>query len=198
VDYRNVLANVLAASVAGLAAFMLRLAFPQTDPLLLAIVAAAVYAGLWTIIGDHTRALLDRHLPPSRRLERHWQLVSATVGLCAVAVAGVIVALVVSHHAFAKTANTTTATGNHTTIEQLNQKVIVTHETIIVPVPTATPARTTIITRTAAATPPPVATTTQRVTTPATTQPTTTITPTQNPPSAPTQPAATPTATAGG
>jgi hypothetical protein len=146
-DYRDVLATVVGASVAGIIAFSLRLIFP-VNAAVLALVYAAAYSLLWTIVGDHARALFHHRLPASTRLDGHWRLVTGGVALVAAAGAGLIVAYAFSRPAFGE-AGSGTLVGSRlvTRTVALQPRVVVTKKTIMLPV------ETTIVSSPVAATP---------------------------------------------
>ncbi len=219
-DYRDVLATVVGASVAGIIAFAIRLTFP-VNAAVLALVYAATYSLLWSIVGDQARLLFQRRLPPSTRFNGHWRLVSGSVALAAAAGAGLIVAFALSRPSFGGAATTPAQTARRVTqTVALRPRVVVTHETILLPVQTrvvaapvtsSTGNTTTIVSRTVVVERPPVtvtvastasrtATVTQTmpmVTAPATTAIVTTTLPTTTAqPGTVTVPATTPTDTA--
>ena len=135
-DYRDVLATVVGASVAGIIAFTIRLAFP-VNAAVLALVYAATYSLLWAIVGDQARLLFQHRLPPSTRFDGHWRLVTASVALAAAACAGLIVAFALSRPSFGGAATTTTPTTREITqTVALRARVVVTHKTIVLPVQT--------------------------------------------------------------
>jgi hypothetical protein len=192
VDYRDVLATVVGASVAGIIAFAIRLAFP-VNAAVVALVYAATYSLLWSIVGDHARLLFQRRLPPTTRFDGHWRLVTGSVALAAAAGAGLIVAFALSRPSFGGAATAPTdATRRVTQTVALQPRVVVTHKTILLPVetrvvstPFTTPGgnTTTVLSRTVVVQRPPITitvsstrsrTTTVTQTTPTVTAPATT------------------------
>jgi hypothetical protein len=136
VDYRDVLATVVGASVAGIIAFTIRLAFP-VNAAVLALVYAASYSLLWAIVGDQARLLFQHRLPPSTRFDGRWRLVTASVALAAAACAGLIVAFALSRPSFGGAATAPTlSTRRVTQTVALRARVVVTHKTIVLPVQT--------------------------------------------------------------
>jgi hypothetical protein len=136
VDYRDVLATVVGASVAGIIAFTLRLIFP-INAAVLALIYAASYSLLWSIVGDHARLLFHKRLPASTRLDGHWRLVTGGIALTAALCAGLIVAFALSRPTFV--ANDTTGVVTSRLVTRtlaLQQRVVVTKKTIILPVKT--------------------------------------------------------------
>jgi hypothetical protein len=136
VDYRDVLATVVGASVAGIIAFAVRLVFP-INAAVLALVYAATYALLWSIVGDHAKLLFHRYLPASTRLGGHWRLVTGSIALLAAACAGLIVAFALSRPSLAGSATQPTMLFTRTV--KLQPRVVVNKRTIVLPV------RTTIV-----------------------------------------------------
>jgi hypothetical protein len=136
VDYRDVLATVVGASVAGIIAFALRLIFP-INAAVLALVYAATYSLLWSIVGDHAKQLFHRYLPASTRLDGHWRLVTGSIALLAAACAGLIVAFALSSPSLAGSATQPTMLLTRTV--KLQPRVVVNKRTIVLPV------RTTIV-----------------------------------------------------
>jgi hypothetical protein len=130
-DYRDVLATVVGASVAGIVAFAIRLIFP-INAAVLALVYAATYSLLWSIVGDHAKLLFHRYLPASTRLDGHWRLVTGAIALAAAATAGLIVAYALSRPA--SVASTTTPLITRTV--RLQPRVVVNKKTIVLPVET--------------------------------------------------------------
>jgi hypothetical protein len=136
VDYRDVLATVVGASVAGIIAFAIRLAFP-VNAAVLALVYAASYSLLWAIVGDQARLLFQHRLPPSTRFDGRWRLVAGSVALAAAACAGLIVAYALSRPSFGGAATSPTPTARRVTrTVALRARVVVTHKTIVLPVQT--------------------------------------------------------------
>jgi hypothetical protein len=192
VDYRDVLATVVGASVAGIIAFALRLIFP-INAAVLALVYAATYALLWTIVGDHAKLLFHRYLPASTRLGGHWRLVTGSIALLAAACAGLIVAFALSRPSLA--GSSTQVPMLLTRTVKLQPRVIVNKRTIVLPVRTmivSTPIEaragrtTTIYSRTVVEQRPPITVTvssTQAARTATITQTTTVSSTTTTPPS---------------
>jgi hypothetical protein len=144
VDYRDVLATVVGASVAGIIAFSLRLVFP-INAAVLALIYAASYSLLWTIVGDHARMLFQKRLPATTRFDGHWRAVTGSIALIAALGAGLIVAFALSGPTLgdAKTSGETTRRVTQTVA--LQPRVVVTKKTIVLPVETrvvATPVTT--------------------------------------------------------
>jgi hypothetical protein len=136
VDYRDVLATVVGASVAGIVAFAIRLIFP-INAAVLALVYAATYSLLWSIVGDHAKQLFHRYLPASTRLDGHWRLVTGAIALVAAASAGLIVAYALSRPT--SVISTTTPSAVSSLITQtvrLQPRVVVNKKTIVLPVET--------------------------------------------------------------
>jgi hypothetical protein len=192
VDYRDILATVVGASVAGIIAFTLRLLFP-INAAVLALVYAASYALLWSIVGDQAKLLFHRYLPASTRLDGHWRLVTGSIALLAAACAGLIVAFALSRPSFA--GSSTQPTTLLTRTVKLQPRVVVNKRTIVLPVRTmivSTPIEarsgrtTTIYSRTVVEQRPPITVTvssTQAARTATITQTTTVATTTTTPPS---------------
>jgi hypothetical protein len=134
VDYRDVLATVVGASVAGIIAFFIRLVFP-VNAAVLALIYAATYSLLWSIVGEHARQLFQRHLPKSTQFDGHWRLVTGGVALAAALCAGLIVAFALSRSSIG---NGSTGTGETvvTRTLALQPRVVVTRKTIVLPVKT--------------------------------------------------------------
>jgi hypothetical protein len=143
VDYRDVLATVVGASVAGIVAFFIRLVFP-VNAAVLALIYAATYSLLWSIVGDHSRQLFHKHLPASTRFDGHWRLVTGGVALAAALCAGLIVAFALSRSTIGNS-STVASTSVVTRTLALRARVVVTHKTIVLPV------KTTIVTTPVAA-----------------------------------------------
>jgi hypothetical protein len=134
VDYRDVLATVVGASVAGIVAFFIRLAFP-VNAAVLALIYAATYSLLWSIVGDHARQLFQKHLPASTRFDGHWRLVTGGVALAAALCAGLIVAFALSRSSIGSS-STAASTSVVTRTLALQPRMVVTHKTIVLPVKT--------------------------------------------------------------
>jgi hypothetical protein len=133
VDYRDVLATVVGASVAGIVAFFIRLAFP-VNAAVLALIYAATYSLLWSIVGEHARLLFKRRLPASTRFDGHWRLVTGGLALGAALCAGLIVAYALSSRS--DIGDSTVSDTVVTRTLALQQRVVVTKKTIILPVKT--------------------------------------------------------------
>jgi hypothetical protein len=133
VDYRDVLATVVGASVAGIVAFFIRLAFP-VNAAVLALIYAATYSLLWSIVGEHARLIFKRRLPASTRFDGHWRLVTGGLALTAALCAGLIVAFAVSSRS--KIGDSTVSQSVVTRTVALQPRVVVTRKTIILPVKT--------------------------------------------------------------
>ncbi|MEO9176872.1 MAG: hypothetical protein ABI317_15270 [Gaiellales bacterium] len=147
-DYRDVLATVVGASVAGIVAFFIRLAFP-VNAAVLALIYAATYSLLWSIVGDHSRQLFHKHLPASTRFDGHWRLVTGGLALAAALCAGLIVAFALSRSTIGNSSTAASTTVVTRTLA-LQQRVVVTRKTIVLPVKTTivtTPVREQTITR---------------------------------------------------
>jgi hypothetical protein len=134
VDYRDVLATVVGASVAGIVAFFIRLVFP-VNAAVLALIYAATYSLLWSIVGDHARLLFHRRLPASTRFDGHWRLVTGGIALAAALCAGLIVAYAVSSRSTIGGSTTLSSTVVTRTLA-LQPRVVVTRKTIFLPVKT--------------------------------------------------------------
>jgi hypothetical protein len=136
-DYRDVLATVVGASVAGIVAFFIRLVFP-VNAAVLALIYAATYSLLWSLVGDASQRLFKKHLPANTRLDGHWRLVSGGIALTAALCAGLIVAFAVSRSSFPGGSGGTTTAGTQlvTRTLALQQRVVVTKKTILLPVRT--------------------------------------------------------------
>jgi hypothetical protein len=136
VDYRDVLATVVGASVAGIIAFAIRLIFP-VNAAVLALIYAATYSLLWSIVGDHAKLLFHRYLPASTRLDGHWRLVTGSIALLAAASAGLIVAYAFSSRSsFSNSATSPTTARLITQTVKLQPRVVVNKKTIVMPVET--------------------------------------------------------------
>jgi hypothetical protein len=136
VDYRDVLATVVGASVAGLVAFVIRLAF-NLDAAVLALIYAATYSLLWSIVGEHARLLFHRRLPEHTRFDGHWRAITGSIALVAALCAGLIVAFAVSHHSFSGAS--TGLSGPSVPVTRtlaVQERVVVTRKTIVLPVRT--------------------------------------------------------------
>ena len=127
------LATVVGASVAGIVAFFIRLAFP-VNAAVLALIYAATYSLLWSIVGEHARLLFQRRLPASTRFDGHWRLVTGGVALGAALCAGLIVAYAISSRS--KIGASTVSSTVVTRTLALQPRVVVTKKTIILPVKT--------------------------------------------------------------
>jgi hypothetical protein len=135
-DYRDVLATVVGASVAGIIAFATRLIFP-INAAVLALVYAATYSLLWSIVGDHAKELFHRYLPASTRLDGHWRLVTGAIALVAAAGAGLIVAYALSRPRSVVSATTpSTVSSLITQTVRLQPRMVVNKKTIVLPVET--------------------------------------------------------------
>jgi hypothetical protein len=134
-DYRDVLATVVGASVAGIVAFFIRLVFP-VNAAVLALIYAATYSLLWSIVGDHARRLFQKHLPASTRFDGHWRLVTGGIALAAALCAGLIVAFALSRSTTIGSSSTGVSTSIVTRTLALQPRVVVTRKTIVLPVKT--------------------------------------------------------------
>jgi hypothetical protein len=134
-DYRDVLATVVGASVAGIVAFFIRLVFP-VNAAVLALIYAATYSLLWSIVGDHSRRLFQKHLPASTRFDGHWRLVTGGIALAAALCAGLIVAFALSRSTTIGSSSTGVSTSIVTRTLALQPRVVVTRKTIVLPVKT--------------------------------------------------------------
>jgi hypothetical protein len=134
-DYRDVLATVVGASVAGIVAFFIRLVFP-VNAAVLALIYAATYSLLWSIVGDHSRQLFHKHLPASTRFDGHWRLVTGGLALAAALCAGLIVAFALSRSTTIGNSSTGVSTSIVTRTLALQPRVVVTRKTIVLPVKT--------------------------------------------------------------
>jgi hypothetical protein len=135
-DYRDVLATVVGASVAGIVAFFIRLVFP-VNAAVLALIYAATYSLLWSLVGDASQRIFKKHLPANTRLDGHWRLISGGIALAAALCAGLIVAFAVSRSSFpGDGGGTTNGTELVTRTLALQQRVVVTNKTIVLPVRT--------------------------------------------------------------
>jgi hypothetical protein len=135
-DYRDVLATVVGASVAGIVAFAIRLIFP-INAAVLALIYAATYSLLWSIVGDHSRQVFHRYLPASTRLDGHWRLVTGSLALVAAGAAGLIIAVALSRPSSVVSATTpSTRSSLITQTVRLQPRVVVSKKTIVLPVET--------------------------------------------------------------
>ena len=135
-DYRDILATVVGASVAGIVAFAIRLIFP-INAAVLALVYAATYSLLWSIVGDHAKQLFHRYLPASTRLDGHWRLFTGVLAVIAAASAGLIVAYALSRPTSVVSSTTpTTVSSLVTQTVSLQPRVVVNKKTIVLPVET--------------------------------------------------------------
>jgi hypothetical protein len=130
-----VLATVVGASVAGIVAFFIRLVFP-VNAAVLALIYAATYSLLWSIVGEHSRRLFQKHLPASTRFDGHWRLVTGGVALAAALCAGLIVAFALSRSTTIGSSSTGVTTSIVTRTLALQPRVVVTRKTIVLPVKT--------------------------------------------------------------
>ena len=128
------LATVVGASVAGIVAFFIRLVFP-VNAAVLALIYAATYSLLWSIVGEHARLLFQRRLPASTRFDGHWRLVTGGLALAAALCAGLIVAVAVSSRSKIGDSTVSSAVVVTRTLA-LQPRVVVTQKTIILPVKT--------------------------------------------------------------
>ena len=128
------LATVVGASVAGIVAFFIRLVFP-VNAAVLALIYAATYSLLWSIVGEHARLLFQRRLPASTRFDGHWRLVTGGLALAAALCAGLIVAFAVSSRSKIGDSTVSSAVVVTRTLA-LQPRVVVTRKTIILPVKT--------------------------------------------------------------
>jgi hypothetical protein len=136
VDYRDVLATVVGASVAGIIAFSVRVVFP-INAAVLALIYAATYSLLWTIVGDQARLLFQKHLPARTRFDGHWRAVTGSVALVAALGAGLIVAIALSRPSLGDAKTTPGQTTRRVTqTVALQPRVVVTKKTIVLPVET--------------------------------------------------------------
>jgi hypothetical protein len=134
-DYRDVLATVVGASVAGIVAFAIRLFFP-VNAAVLALIYAATYSLLWSIVGDHAKLLFHRYLPASTRLDGHWKLVTGAVAVVAAGSAGLIVAYALSRPTSVISETPSTGSLLVTRTVRLQPRVVVNKKTIVLPVQT--------------------------------------------------------------
>jgi hypothetical protein len=132
VDYRDVLATVVGASVAGIIAFVIRLAF-DLDAAVLALIYAATYSLLWSIVGEHARLIFHRRLPEHTRFDGHWRLITGGIALAAALCAGIVVAFAVSRHSFSGDPAQSDPSVPLTRTLALRERVVVTRKTIVLP-----------------------------------------------------------------
>jgi hypothetical protein len=135
VDYRDVLATVVGASVAGIVAFAIRLFFP-INAAVLALIYAATYSLLWSIVGDHSKLLFHRYLPASTRLDGHWKLVTGSLAVVAAGAAGIIIAYALSRPASLVSTTPSTVSSLLTRTVRLQPRVVISKKTIVLPVQT--------------------------------------------------------------
>jgi hypothetical protein len=100
----------------------------------LALIYAATYSLLWSIVGEHARLLFKRRLPASTRFDGHWRLVTGGLALAAALCAGLIVAFALSSRS--GIGDSTVSDPVVTRTLALQQRVVVTKKTIVLPVKT--------------------------------------------------------------